>query len=125
MTCHIMTVSEEKIPDSTELQDQHILRFSDGIRQATFCRLITMHRLMKAEYEERGPVYDDWLNQKGENVDNTFYNFVHSVTVDDYQAIAELGDEYFSIRDDWLEMSDRTAEDYLKTSRAFCQILTL
>jgi hypothetical protein len=91
----------------------------DGIRQNTFRRLITMYNLMKAEYEERGPVYNDWLNQKDEKIDTTFSNFVHGLTVDDYQTIAELGDEYFKIQSDWLEVSDRTAEDYLKTLRAF------
>jgi len=93
----------------------------DGIRQNTFRRLITMYNLMKAEYEERGPVYNDWLNQKDEKVDSTFHNFVHGLTVDDYQTIAELGDEYFKIQGDWLEVSDRTAEDYLKTLRALVE----
>jgi len=113
-----MTVDEMEIPDSAELLRRQTVIETDGIRQTTFTRLITIHNLIQAEYEERGPVYDDWLNRKGENVEDNFVNFVRGITVQDYQTIVELGDEYFNIQSDFLEMSDRTAEDYLKTLRA-------
>jgi len=118
MTCHIMTAEELEIPNSAELLRRQTIVDTEGIRQVSFTRLITIHNLIQAEYEEKGPVYTDWLNQREKNVDITFTNFLHGITVQDYQALVDLGDEYFDIQSDFLAMSNRTVEDYLKTLRA-------
>jgi hypothetical protein len=113
-----MTAEELEIPNSAELLRRQTIVDTEGIRQVSFTRLITIHNLIQAEYEEKGPVYTDWLNQREKNVDITFTNFLHGITVQDYQALVDLGDEYFDIQSDFLAMSNRTVEDYLKTLRA-------
>jgi len=91
---------------------------TQGVRPISFVRLITMHHLMRVEYQKSGPVFTDWQEQKPDHVGLQFSFFLNGITVQQYHEIAELGKEYFNVESDWLELSDRTAEDYLKTLQA-------
>jgi len=130
MTCHIMTAEESENPlegfpidSNAEFLRRSAYFDTQGIRPTSFVRLIYIHHLIQAEYEDRGPVFAEWLEEKPDHVTVQLANFIRGITVEDYHRIAELGEDYFNIEGDFLEISDRTAEDYLKTIRAFEKVL--
>jgi hypothetical protein len=120
MTRHNMTVNEEEmeIPESAEILRRMTIQQIDGVRQQSFRRLIIMQNLIRAEHDEKGPIWDDWVERKSDHVHATYENFVRGLRVDDYQGLIDLSSDYFDMNPTSLEMSDRTAEDYLKTLKA-------
>jgi hypothetical protein len=122
MTRHNMTEDEPEIeaniPDSPELLRRMTHNQVDGIRTASFRRLIVMQNLAQVDWEEKGPVWTDWLDRKGDHVSANRENFIQGLRVADYQALADLAGEYFDVDESFVKVSDRTAEDYLKTLKA-------
>jgi len=115
-----MTPSDEiHIPDERELQRRMAIQNSQGIRQKSLRRLIGLSHLVQTEYHERGEVYQEWADRKKETVNTSLANFTRELRVEDYHRLTEASADYFDeTAPGLLEVSDRTAEDYLKTLRA-------
>jgi hypothetical protein len=77
-----------------------------------------MQNLIQVDWELKGPIWTDWLDRKDDHVKANRENFIQGLRVADYQALSELAGEYFDVDESFVEVSERTAEDYLKTLKA-------
>lgn len=112
------------IPES-EVNRRQALQRIEGIRQKSLRRLLVIDQLLKYEFHQDGPVYQDWLDRKREPINPSLANFIVSTRVDDLYSLEDTAREVFSDEKeakyvvDLLDVSQRTMEDYQKAVKAW------
>lgn len=96
-----------------------------GIRQQSLRRLIVLNCLIELEHLQEGPVYESWRERAGDDTPGPgdFPFFLEDLRVTDYHTLVKRAHDYWG--EDLpvkLDVSDRTAEDYLRALRAMISI---
>lgn len=91
-----------------------------GIRPKALTRLLVLDQVVSYEAGMRqGDVWQEWLDSKRESVNANEYNFIQDLDVDRFHELKDAASDLLSEEEAELlfEVSDRTAQDYVKALR--------